>query len=1435
MTDSSLTLFTDKAITSVDLVADKTQPRSEGFNSGVAGQVAHINSVIDPDIPLYEHFLNAKNSLSSTDNQTDYIKGVVNSYREYNNNIIREAAGEDIDNGEDVLETLDIADELFNVSGELLSDTYGLEAANVMAAGGSSLEAATLEQAFYTRQISELADGIGTFEMIKDLGMMMFPTVGVDLAELTGGNVLTSYEDFKTLARNFWSKDRETRLRIFPSLVSDVFDASETLGIDNKTKAVSIIATLFDPNRESQLDLENVLEKADWALIAAPLVLGVARTVKGFGAIKNVSRAGDNATAASANNAAMGDGSVADSLKQDQVVAGANAGPFEYEAVLPEATDGLSKESMKAVDETLRQRSRTQVPLEEAMAENNLLKIASLTEKEQVVVQEKFLSNLDELKEEVFRESGYYLTDATVGNKTDKGFSINYLLDGVDAAQDIEYKWNDVGEFDYNVAGAIETYAASPEVWMNKILKGSVEDATIIGFAQHKLLGQLQTSVKEALSGVSRKERKKIDSILLAGDAWDDGVGKVFSVEELLGGVNVGDELVKLSPKGVGSYFAQRDVLDATHYLKNIQVRDDLDFHGWKAGDIGIETGLGKEAIIKPYAKTSSIPPETLADFKRNGFTILDTRANGTVVTTKDLDLTKLYDSGSQVVKLRSPTLHGTREYDYAIVNTTSVKELPATVLNKKVGYVPKISEDGWFWVKKQEGVTRNGISGVPKTSTMRAFDSMRDAQKYSDELNLTAKEGVKYEPKKDRDLTISERNDEIISEAGGLWTGSRSSREIKFGLGEGTELKRISAYDAMQRNLQHISTQSPMNEWRMGMIQRWSNTAKKYMLNPERDMARGLDAPIPNAAVGSKEEVALNASREWIRDQLRIPTEAEQRWNNATGRLGEWMEGKPVLDTSVGSINLRRGLMHISSKDPYSAMRGAAFHTLLGWFNPAQLFVQAQGASIAFALDPLAAPARVAKYTAVRAAYHVRRNPSAVAKTAKASGMSPKELQEIVDQLDKTGLMESIKSTADYNASAQGFGITRDAISRWADRGLVLYNEGERFSRGYSFLTARSQWLKANPGKSIDDAAIKDILERTTQLTLNFSRANRAGWQKGGLSLVGQFKQPTTKFIEAMLPNVMKGATGNFTGGEKARIIAGQLFLYGGAGVPLGTWVVSEMAEAAGYDPTTVSDEWKAAATDGFWGYVQEEMFGEHFSTGDRGAYASGIEQFYEDLFLREVPVSEMALGAFHTVPTRVLNAIGKIAPLVTNPSTYNYTADEFIKAGLGVTDVFSSFSNAHKGYMIYKYGELRDSNGKLVASVDEDNAFVTAIGQGLGFAPARLTEHYSRMQWLAHKEEFKKEKRDGYRKLMLDYLRPGRTFDEKAQANFKLEKIRLFVGFNENETREVVESVNKDVWSGNTAEDKLIKQVLQSWYTSDDINQGKETLMFNKEIGGE
>src|SRR5690606_41394174 len=71
-----------------------------------------------------------------------------------------------------------------------------------------------------------------------------------------------------------------------------------------------------------------------------------------------------------------------------------------------------------------------------------------------------------------------------------------------------------------------------------------------------------------------------------------------------------------------------------------------------------------------------------------------------------------------------------------------------------------------------------------------------------------------------------------------------------------------------------------------------------------------------------------------------------------------------------------------------------------------------------------------------------------------------------LLSEVERTGLFDSLKTTADYNASINGISLTGSAVRRLADAGLFFFREGEQMTRGYGYLLARDLFMKGKPDR---------------------------------------------------------------------------------------------------------------------------------------------------------------------------------------------------------------------------------------------------------------------------------------------------------------------------------------------------------------------------------
>lgn len=450
------------------------------------------------------------------------------------------------------------------------------------------------------------------------------------------------------------------------------------------------------------------------------------------------------------------------------------------------------------------------------------------------------------------------------------------------------------------------------------------------------------------------------------------------------------------------------------------------------------------------------------------------------------------------------------------------------------------------------------------------------------------------------------------------------------------------------------------------------------------------------------------------IRDWQGFPSQEEQVYNALNQRLYEW-----ALNT--GRNKTAKVVGWLRDKDPISAMRATAFHSLLGWFNPAQLWVQAQGMSVAVSINLGKNLTETLRHTSgltfLGEGAEIGSKRFAIA--AKAAGIDADELAEMHALWKKTGLEDSVLQTADHAAAIRGHGIAMDAISKAADKGLFFYRGGEMLNRRMAFTTALDE-LKSGSikgfesfkkGDKVSDEALKAVLNRTHNLMLNLSKANRAQWQKGIASVPTQFFQVSAKALETVT-----GANDNLTKAERMRVMAGQIALYGTAGVPLAGLGANYALEMMGVTQQDIDENPLLVKTwnDGFWGFTTLGIFGVDAEVAKRGSLIRGVTDFVDNWMFSESTVGTKLLGAFGATGNRFWDSFTDHMRPITMSA---YPTDIVDIAKLPVMPFLQSVStwrNGEKAVFMQAIDAILDKHGDPTVSRDFEvrESVMAAIG---------------------------------------------------------------------------------------------------------------------------
>ena len=1259
------------------------------------------------------------------------------------------------------------------------------------------------------KMIKETWDEMDKTDVAADvIGYIVPGNILKDNYDLSG-NAFSAEEWVRNFITNFKQLDPDKQMDVLPDIKKVLVD-----DLGSHLKAMNVMNKLLEPGSEDDLGefgaLWSTLDAVDVAAIGTGVLIKIANIKKSLNAAKMLKDAGNSEQAAEVTGATIVDGTetLAKSANLDRTTTAVNdATGFNLRELDPAQSGGISKETIDNIEtfEVKAQEVTQQVSGNDLFLREGLLQQQERKAVEQAIIAErKAWPGVEDVR--VLRREG----DRSV---------IGYNIKNADGTiSPVEYKaqliLDDVGVYEQDSVGLVSRWAGSPSVWGKKNVKEEVDAAIRADSAQAKIFNQLAELNREAnrsilgplglkgLNPASRKQLAGVDHVLRVGDEQT----KVFTPLELKAGVDG----VKLNDKQIEAYYKMRSLVDNLFMLRNNTKREELRIKGMKnvrltAYDDAGEALDSVDHIARPYQTVE----EARGAFVSTKAKVVWDNDVQQFIRVDDLELDALYQHNGRIVKFMEPiTPPGTGErVSYGIVHSGDISSLPTEVLHRRVGYVPKINQNVSYFVKEFKATRLDGediaaTDAGAQVDTLRFFDNKKEADEW---LSAYEKEnpGV-YRVLEDRQLE-QERRAGAVDGPGvgghGLYTGPRSAEEIPFGK-DGVPTERLGAFEAIGRNLSSVAKYVPRNAWRLGMEQRALNTANKLIPGANYKSFTQL-ADVPDTESGRFIKKMHDQIEEW----MGFPTKEEQLWSASV---------QSVYDTFAGTkLPGLKSLLYLKHKDPIAAARAGAFHSLLGWFNPIQLWVQAQGASVAVATNlfrPLELTKVIRGTTALAAVDHVPAG--AIAHTAKAFGMKADELAEIKAVWDKTGLKDSILTTADHAAAAVGHGIGMDALARTSNKGLLFYRAGELFNRRLSFMTAYRRWKETNKGVAVDDDAMKAILTQSNNLMLGLTKANRAQWQKGVWSVPTQFLQISTKTMEALL-----GMNGNFTAAERGKILMGQLMLYGAAGVPLGGMGATWLAQSMGYTSQAdienrLDPETRKAINEGFEGWATMAMFGIDIDVGQRASLASGINQTLDRFLFEDSTLAEQFLGAFGSSASRFWRGFSTaFSPLSGGLAETRIIAEPVAALG-DMAKAISTWNNVSKALFMNRYNMIVDRHGNPVLKREFNTR--EEIAQAIGFRVSEETQVYELRDLVQAKTQLRRDVVDSIVQVYWDYSLKVQndeltdSYKEKTKDRMALLYQSLDTNWERQQARKAVE---KRLTKGQDSYSRQWRKVRQMW----------------------
>ena len=1030
--------------------------------------------------------------------------------------------------------------------------------------------------------------------------------------------------------------------------------------------------------------------------------------------------------------------------------------------------------SYKAIDEGIRSYNDPNSPERQAVRDiaEGTIKPDTVRASEIERAKKRAVENI----QKQYQDAGKLIRNIEFTNVSDAGATARVTYENGMDTKKITFTKNDLGawfadssEMRSRTANTM-TKLFSPLSRTAGLPEDLVETSTRIGTQASRVQNQLSKVFRDIYKPLAKDEQADLNELLLASDEQDT----LFQTADLrAGAIETVSGKRPFNDNVIQAYYKTAAAIDESHKFADYSVRRNLELDGFQEvrymdQDGGFTRVLGRPEDDYRRFDNEVLANETVLVANNNSFV----RAGAVGPYRESYRPVRLLEPkyvkvGKKKVKEgKHPETHQKVEWmlvrDDGSEGRATLKPLPDKVLNKTNGvYVPRIYNPGYHFVRDFSN---------PRASVLRAFKTKKEADAF---IKRAKAEGDQRElvTFQDKDFSEFERLTRQADSFGGLYTGSRRKGLLMVEEnGKLQRMDRMAANDSIQRYLNAISDIIPLSEYRTAQIERYKKTVNQ--LAHEEGLSTGFADPNnwrSELLIGNtNHKVMMEDARNIMINNLNIPTNEESKFQDLMFRIAMMSEGKYG---KFGEMTKKTAL-NFAEGSPVASLKGATFHALLGWFNPRQLYVQAQNASLALSMYPQHALQSSLEAFTMRTAWHATEE--AQRRIATRIGADPDEFVDNIRAFKKSGLEDSIRRNADLGSMRNGFGGGGlQKFREAARRGLVFYEEGELISRMTAWNIAR-RTKKLNKKKFLSDKDIDSLHDETLRLHMNMQKENASWWQTNPLTgNITQFLQVQAKLIENIMPEVL-GGTGKWTKQERAQALAGQVLMYGTVGVPLAEEVINRGAQLTGKTPEQIREENPTLSTQvnrGAVGVMAQAM-GMNNDFSSAGSILAGLSD--NNIVDMVNGITEVVSGgydekgAFQTLAGPSLTTVhrtsdalgttfGAIRDLTYNP-TMEQLGDSSMKSLERFAGITSTWNNARKIWQIERMGGITSSAGNMVIREDEIEGWniQTQMARALGFQTNTEADYWARQDFLRSQKEMERETVEGlmqnYRQLQMD-----------------------------------------------------------------------------------
>jgi len=1026
---------------------------------------------------------------------------------------------------------------------------------------------------------------------------------------------------------------------------------------------------------------------------------------------------------------------------------------------------------------------------------DNIIKVDPLSPAARSIAEDRATAAL----RQEMNEAGRAINSMQIVDRDAGGFTVKYTTAAGDDSRVVKFTKDDAGaQITEQAAGDFEpkwtaNYSKifSPEVITEDLYPKLVADVTFTQDQAAKIASRLQEVYKSTEKGLSKKENFQVNSVLQAGDKEET----VFTIGRLSAGIETVGGHIELSPAQIKSYQEKRAFYDGLKDLRDHVIRNELEYQGFKnlsrtyKSKEGVE--MSEDILARPVGHMD------LAKMKEDDLIYFPEGYKGSPSHSVGYlrhNTAALKEQGYELVELFDPVRIGKKKQGAAfgmVRKDAGWSNLPRQVLNHAPGYIPRIYQKGYWYVRNQASSAEE---------VLFAFETKGDADKWTKAYNA---EGGSASVYADGEFVGNARLLEDAKAYGGLYTGHRSSRPLRVKTADGDKpLERMSAGRATERYIDNISATLPLNDYRIAMMENFKNTANAFVeanhrKNPVVHFDDVLDVP-------DSVRPALENVRTYIKDVAGMEA-PEERWTrNFMLKVADMMHGKEALK------GMRGWMLEHSDGSITNWLKGGMFNLSMGWYNPRQLVVQTANGSIALSMYPKQAPG------AIKDAFEFGILLAQGEKAGRAIGLS----DEVIDSYKayrQSGMREAVTRNADMDVPE--LGITQGSMSTYkklAEGGRVMFREGENMARMISWGVARRNFQEANPGKALDVVSVTRDAQR---MLMNMQSQNAAWWQRAPiLNLAGQFLQVRAKFLENVMPQIVGGSK-KWTAKEKRRAAIGQLVFFGTVDVPLASSLVGLAAMAVGEteqefiekNPNAVEamqegatgilaaqlgmDGLNASADINLWAGMDDNALGDIY----RGLNAMWNGEY------GETTAEQILMGPSSSKISKAGNVYDGLIATARNiyeVPTWDVAYGSIMNNIADIAAMTSTWSNAEIGWQLRQTGNLYSSSGKLIASEKNlgEMSLPEQLGRAMGIKLDKEVAYYAGKEWLKEEQVFRSRRIKQAKEVLQNYTKSGNQEHRDAQIAWLL---RPF-----SDPGNIMDTIIKDVASPKTEVDKQINQ---------------------------